>query len=188
MGYAGIVKSDDDIYQHLGNTIRTWRKEKGLNQAELGEKVGLHQTAIAKIERNERRVDFAVVVRIVEALDIPWEAVVGGEKADPLGKALADYVVQGGRWRELVDKASDQAGRLSSSAVNAMQEMSEEMSPSTDPEGNEPDAVVFRSIGETAKALGKMATYKDDYLVTLENIDLAYHYLAHRKALPSGDE
>ncbi|WBT08098.1 helix-turn-helix domain-containing protein [Corynebacterium sp. SCR221107] len=43
-----------------------------MSQAELAEKLELHQSAIAKIENLDRKVDFTTVVRISEILKIPW--------------------------------------------------------------------------------------------------------------------
>lgn len=66
------MDAESQIYAHTAQVIRKGRKRQGISQATLAEKLGMHQTAIAKIENNERRVDFATVMRISEILGIPW--------------------------------------------------------------------------------------------------------------------
>lgn len=68
------MDTEDRIQDHTAQVIKTWRKDiRNMSQSALAEALGMHQTAIAKIENNERRVDFATVVRISEILNIPWE-------------------------------------------------------------------------------------------------------------------
>lgn len=66
------MSNEGQIQSHVANVIKEWRKTRGMSQAALADKVGMHQTAIAKIENNERRVDFATVVQISQVLEIPW--------------------------------------------------------------------------------------------------------------------
>lgn len=67
------MSNEGQIQSHVANVIKEWRKTRGMSQAALADKVGMHQTAIAKIENNERRVDFATVAQIADVLDIPWQ-------------------------------------------------------------------------------------------------------------------
>lgn len=60
------------IQANTAAVIRNWRKVRGMSQSALAEKLGVHQTTIAKLENNERRIDFATVVQIAQILDIPW--------------------------------------------------------------------------------------------------------------------
>lgn len=52
------------------NRIRVLRKQKHLTQAELGEKVGLHQTQIGNLENAGRNLTFEWARRIAKALDV----------------------------------------------------------------------------------------------------------------------
>lgn len=67
------MDNDEQIQEVTSRVIKGWRSRKKMSQAKLAEELGMHQTAIAKIESGERRVDFATVVRISKILGIPWE-------------------------------------------------------------------------------------------------------------------
>lgn len=67
------MNSDEQIRDTAARVIHSWRIRKEMSQSALAEKLGMHQTAIAKIENGERRIDFATVVRIADILGIPWE-------------------------------------------------------------------------------------------------------------------
>jgi transcriptional regulator with XRE-family HTH domain len=51
------------------NRIRELRKKAGLSQAELGAKVGLHQTQIGNLENGGRNLTFEWARRIAKAID-----------------------------------------------------------------------------------------------------------------------
>lgn len=61
-----------------GKRIRQARKEKGLTQKQLAEKVSVHQNAIGEYERGEVIPSFAVMVKISEVLDISLDWFAGG--------------------------------------------------------------------------------------------------------------
>ncbi|WP_404480026.1 helix-turn-helix transcriptional regulator [Novosphingobium sp. BL-52-GroH] len=52
------------------NRIREYRKKAGLSQAELGERVGLHQTQIGNLENGGRNLTFEWARRIAKALEV----------------------------------------------------------------------------------------------------------------------
>jgi len=54
----------------LGETIRQLRQNKGLSQEELAELADLHRTYVGGIERGERNVSLANLVRISRALGV----------------------------------------------------------------------------------------------------------------------
>ena len=62
----------------LGENIRQLRKAKGLSQEALADMAGLHRTYIGGIERGERNVSFANIVRIAEALNVETSRIVKG--------------------------------------------------------------------------------------------------------------
>ncbi len=53
----------------LGDKVRQIRKQRGLSQEELGEKVGLQRSQISKIESNDRRTTYERQIKLAEALN-----------------------------------------------------------------------------------------------------------------------
>lgn len=53
-----------------GALIKKFRTEKGLTQKELGEIIGISQSAIGQLEKNENTPKFSTLKRIADALDI----------------------------------------------------------------------------------------------------------------------
>lgn len=51
-------------------TLKQFRKEKGLSQTELADKVGLKQTTISQYERGTRHPNLAMAKRLANALEI----------------------------------------------------------------------------------------------------------------------
>jgi transcriptional regulator with XRE-family HTH domain len=54
----------------LGRAVRALRIERGLSQEELGERSGMHRTYVGGIERGERNLSYANIVRLARALDL----------------------------------------------------------------------------------------------------------------------
>lgn len=65
---------EKEIQAHLGQTIRYWRLKQGMSQKQLSEELGIHQTAVGKMENASQRIDFGTVLRIAEILEIPWDS------------------------------------------------------------------------------------------------------------------
>jgi transcriptional regulator with XRE-family HTH domain len=61
----------DSNWTTVGNQVRQARLGAGLSQVELGDRVGLDRTMIAKIEAGGRRVDALELIRLATALDVP---------------------------------------------------------------------------------------------------------------------
>lgn len=58
----------------MKNRIREIRKQKGLTQQELADKVGVSQTQIGRWETSERGLDIDVLPVIAKSLNVePWE-------------------------------------------------------------------------------------------------------------------
>ena len=64
----------------IGERIRFRRIEKGLTQAELGKKCGMADSQIGVYERNESIPGERNIRRIAEALEVPYETIVGNDK------------------------------------------------------------------------------------------------------------
>jgi len=67
----------------MQNNIRRWRLARGLSQEELGRRVGLSKASISKLERGGVRLRDVTISRLVEALDVPAEALLGDYAAGP---------------------------------------------------------------------------------------------------------
>lgn len=68
---AGVEKS---IYtpdhQRLCQHLRQLRKDRGLTQGELAERLEVNQTFVSKYERGERRLDLLELRQVCRALDV----------------------------------------------------------------------------------------------------------------------
>ena len=67
---------------NIGEKISKARKDKGLTQAELGEKMHVTFQAVSKWERGESAPDFETICELSEVLDVPI-TYFGGKKEEP---------------------------------------------------------------------------------------------------------
>lgn len=86
------------MQQTLGKRICACRKEKGMTQLELAEKMGVTDKAVSKWERDLSAPDINSIPKLAELLDISVEALMQGT-TDP------GEPVQTNKARELVDTA-----------------------------------------------------------------------------------
>lgn len=68
---------DDEIQANAARLIKEWRRKKDMSQSELADQLGMGQSAIAKIENQDRRIDFSTMVQISDILGIPWDLLKG---------------------------------------------------------------------------------------------------------------
>lgn len=54
----------------LSDHLRSFRKARGLTQAQLGKLAGIHQARIAKIERDPRPVSVGQLLQLLAALEV----------------------------------------------------------------------------------------------------------------------
>ncbi len=66
--------------------LRTIRKAKGLTMKELGEKVGVSESAISQYETGKREADFETLLKLGEILD-----------------CSVDYILRGGETKKSLD-------------------------------------------------------------------------------------
>ena len=64
------VLDNTECLRDFGDFIRTQRERKGLTQAEVADRVGLHQTYYSKIELGRREVDLFKAIAICQALEM----------------------------------------------------------------------------------------------------------------------
>ena len=62
----------DALLQCLGDTIRAYRQQKGLSLETLKEMTNLSPSYLAQIERGERNATVLSLIRIADALHIPY--------------------------------------------------------------------------------------------------------------------
>jgi transcriptional regulator with XRE-family HTH domain len=73
------VRSDD--HAALGQAIRELRVTTGLSQEAFADRCGLHRTYVGGIERGERNLSFANLLRVAHALGVrPSELLVRYER------------------------------------------------------------------------------------------------------------
>ena len=58
-------------YKKLGLNISYYRKENGLSQMQLAEKIDISRTHMSRIENNDCAVSLDVIFSIAKTLDIP---------------------------------------------------------------------------------------------------------------------
>ena len=73
----------------FGDNVRTLRKEQGYSQEAFAEVVGVHRTYIGGIERGERNPTLITMIRILEALDVSFEALLCGVLEGSRGRVSA---------------------------------------------------------------------------------------------------
>ena len=86
-----------------GNRVREVRLSKSMTLDALAEKVGVHFTTIAKIERSQRRLSGELLVKISEALGVPpVDLVEVAPAALPVRNIPIIGRIAAGNWREAV--------------------------------------------------------------------------------------
>lgn len=66
-GIVAVMKSDIPA-RKLGENVRRRRENEGISQEELADRCGLHRTYVGSVERGERNVSLANIVRLAHAL------------------------------------------------------------------------------------------------------------------------
>lgn len=62
----------------LGKTVRRLRETEGISQEELADRCDLHRTYVGSVERGERNVSLANIVRLAKALKTSPSALLEG--------------------------------------------------------------------------------------------------------------
>ncbi|WP_461207605.1 helix-turn-helix domain-containing protein [Clostridium sp. DL1XJH146] len=64
-------------FNNIGEVINSLRKQMGITQEELGNRVGLNRVAIAKIERSQRAVSLEEAINIGKLFSIDVDSLYG---------------------------------------------------------------------------------------------------------------
>ena len=70
----------------LGERIARIRKERGFTQVELATRIGIIQTIVSALERNERKLSTEMAVRFAQALDVGLDELLGSGRPEKKGK------------------------------------------------------------------------------------------------------
>lgn len=66
-----MVREHSEEYRKLGLNIAYYRKERGLSQIKLADRIDISRTHMSRIENNDCAVSLDVIFRIAKALDVP---------------------------------------------------------------------------------------------------------------------
>ncbi len=66
-----VMAQRSQAHVALGRAVRSFREDLGLSQEELADRSGMHRTYVGGIERGERNVSYANMLRLAGALGVP---------------------------------------------------------------------------------------------------------------------
>lgn len=89
----------------IGDNIKQFRKDKGLSQKALGEKIGVSQQMIAQYETNKREPKLQALIKIAKALEIPVLYLLANCSDMVLDKKDLKYLEENGDSFEIRKKA-----------------------------------------------------------------------------------
>ena len=69
----------------IGKRLSEFRKHRGLTQAEVGKKLGIHQTLVSQYERGTLRLHAALVADFAKVLRVSSDEILGLAKPPPNG-------------------------------------------------------------------------------------------------------
>jgi len=73
--------ADSSFFQELGQRIASFRKDVGMNQTELGEKLGVSQPVIASYEVGRRRVPASALPVLSNLFGVSVDVLLGSAKS-----------------------------------------------------------------------------------------------------------
>jgi transcriptional regulator with XRE-family HTH domain len=72
------------VTEKMGRNLSRLRREAGISQGEIGQRAGLHSTAIGLIERGQRKAQVDTLIRLAGALEVePGDLLAGIEWKPP---------------------------------------------------------------------------------------------------------
>ena len=105
-----------------GEKIRQTRKEAGLTQKELGEKLKVSQAAIAQYENEKSNLQLHTIRKIADALDCSVNTLIDGWSSYPLDERK-DFFLYGGK----IASISSNIKQLTFEAMNKVEEYTKDL-------------------------------------------------------------
>jgi len=68
----------EQVVQRFGQNVRAARQKRGWTQEDLSGETGLAVVQISRVERGVREVRLTTLVRLIRALDLPPDELLGG--------------------------------------------------------------------------------------------------------------
>ena len=99
-----MSRAPDDVERRIAELAAQLRQRRGLSQAALAEELGHDQSFVSKIERAQRRMTVAELLRWAEALGTPFS-----ELAGELQIVWSDLVETESIWER--ERRKDRRGR-----------------------------------------------------------------------------
>jgi transcriptional regulator with XRE-family HTH domain len=65
------------VHKQIGESVRKFRKKRGMTQEKLAEKADLHSVYISQVERADRAITIETLLKITKALGVKLRDVVG---------------------------------------------------------------------------------------------------------------
>ncbi|MBU4281593.1 MULTISPECIES: helix-turn-helix transcriptional regulator [Comamonadaceae] len=90
-----------DVLLIFTELLRSARSDSGMSQIELGERLGVHQSVVSKVERGVRRLDVVELRAWLSALSVPLLDFV-----ERLDRELASRESLGKAWKKPKNKKS----------------------------------------------------------------------------------
>lgn len=79
-------KSPPALIRAIGQALRDERERRGWSQEELSARAGLDRTYMSGVERGERSPNLRTVLRVTDALTVPFSRIVLAAEASLRGK------------------------------------------------------------------------------------------------------
>jgi len=86
----------DEVDTGLGARIRIRRKELGVSQSELAERIGISFQQVQKYERGTNRVSASTLLAIARALECPPTSLLGVDQTDAAETELLTLLAENG--------------------------------------------------------------------------------------------
>lgn len=93
-GQSSVDFDKETAGNRIGRRIRAIRKEVGLTQSELGEKVGLNANRIQQYENGARKPKFELCKKFAEALEVEPDAILDPQTTSYIGAMYAFFEME----------------------------------------------------------------------------------------------
>lgn len=77
IGLETMTHDEKQFFQALGERVATLRKEQGMTQVQLAERLDITQQMVASYEVGRRRIPVSMLLPLAKALSVPVEIVLG---------------------------------------------------------------------------------------------------------------